>query len=115
MDAMVKPWHDDKIERRGPFSSRPWGEAESARSAEPGEGSGAGVSGLVPHRVASRLGLSPEGRGGALPPDSVAVAEEALGLQERHVDEIGEEHGLERLRLADEPVEIGGDRANIRG
>jgi hypothetical protein len=45
-------------------SSSPWGEAESARSAEPGEGSGAGLDDLVPHPVASRLGLSPEGRGG---------------------------------------------------
>ena len=47
-----------------PFSQRsPWGEAESARSAEPGEGSGAELYDLVPHPVASRLGLSPEGRG----------------------------------------------------
>ena len=49
-----------------------------------------------------------------VPSASLAVAEEALGFQERHVDEIGEEHGSQRLRLADEPVEIGGHRAKIR-
>ncbi len=33
-------------------SSPPWGEAESARSAEPGEGSGAALDDLVPHPLA---------------------------------------------------------------
>ncbi len=41
--------------------------AESARSAEPGEGSGAVLYDLVPHPLASRVGLSPEGRGGRAP------------------------------------------------
>ena len=46
---------------------------------------------------------------------SVAVAEEALGFQERHVEEIGEEHQAERLRLAAQAFEIGGHRGKIRG
>src|SRR5688572_10141665 len=55
---------DDTVASKGQHLLSPWGEAESARSAEPGEGSGAVLYDLVPHPLASRVGLSPEGRGG---------------------------------------------------
>ena len=50
--------------RPGRGSSSPGtGEAESARSAEPGEGSRAELCSCDPHPVASRLDLSRPGRG----------------------------------------------------
>ena len=63
MTAMLGLESADSDAVEGAFSSPGTGEAESARSAEPGEGFGAVLSFHHPHPVASRLDLSRPGRG----------------------------------------------------
>src|SRR5687767_14701081 len=62
----------------GSFSSPLRGEAESARSAEPGEGAALQDQVRPPHPVASQLDLSPEGRGGRASSLAAGVLTEAL-------------------------------------